>query len=190
MRRRRMRCRRGADRPAPTRELGAYRANSEEGVWFGHSVRVTPRDECRPLAKSEVTPQGSGIIFFIFLRSPSRTRGSFVFDARETLSASRAIAPKRTENARRTRAEHARRADRASKGRDGRARRRERARCYNDDTFVTTPARRGTDARRRRRTRRRATARARTRSPDAKGVDARRATPTTATREARRARER
>jgi type IV secretory pathway protease TraF len=38
---------------APTRELGAYRANSEEGVWFGHSVRVTPRDECRPLAKSE-----------------------------------------------------------------------------------------------------------------------------------------
>ena len=30
-----------------------------------------------------VTPQGSCIIFFIFLRSPSRTRESFVFDARE-----------------------------------------------------------------------------------------------------------
>ena len=163
---------------ASSRDLGACMANSEEGVWFGHSVRVAPRDECRPLAKSE----GSGIIFLFRSSLPSRTRGSFVFDARETLSASRAIAPKRTENARR--------ADRASKVRDGRARRRERARCYNDDAPITTPARRGTDARRRRRTRRRATARARTRSPDAKGVDARRATPTTATREARRARER
>ena len=112
---------------------------------YGSDIRVmvrTPRDECRPLAKSEVTPR-SGIIFFIFFAFAFVNARVVRIRRARTLSASRAIAPKRTENARRTRAEHARRADRASKARDGRARRRARARCYNDDTFVTTPARRG-----------------------------------------------
>jgi hypothetical protein len=97
----------GADRPAPTRELGAYRANSEEGIWFGHSVRVTPRDECRPLAKSAGDPSGVGYYFYFFcVRLREREGRSYSTRANpKRVASDRAETHrKRAANTRRTRA--------------------------------------------------------------------------------------